>query len=450
VRLGGDQIDSAIEAAAIAAPAEGHPGYGSKPYRAYIMGVLMVIYGLNLADRGLVGLLQEKFKPEFHLSDFELGLLGGPAFALCNALAGLPAARLSERFNRIGVLAICTALWSVMTALCGLAVSFPMLLLARFGVGIGEAGCLPPTQSVISDYWPANKRASAISLHLTAIPIGTIAAGAIGSVIADLYGWRAAFVALGAPGILIALICWLTVKEPPRSGDGAKAAAPDFGAALKEIMGKASFWHIALATGLVNFVAVGNGQYIVSFLLRDYHVSLTQVGLTLGPLVGSLTVLSVIVVGRIINHLAEKDRAWLARWPGIGVAIGVPVSLAAYMAPSFWILVVLQMVGLLCTNAYLISLYTTAQGVVQPRMRATASAMVVIVINTVGYGLGPPAIGALSDYLAGHVVAFGLSDPAHAAAQGLRYALMCGALVNLWASVHYLIGSTKLKQDWVG
>ena len=438
------------EPEATAAPAESFPGHGTKPYRAYLLGVLMFIYGLNLADRGLVGLLQEKIKPEFHLSDFELGLLGGPAFALCNTLAGLPLARLSERFNRIGVLAICTALWSVMTACCGLAASFPMMLLARFGVGIGEAGCLPPTQSVISDYFPANRRASAISLHLTAIPIGTIAASAIGAVVADLYGWRMAFIALGAPGILVAIICWLTVKEPPRGGIAEKVEAPSFGAAFRELAGKASFWHIALATGLVNFVAVGNGQYLVSFLLRTYHISLTQVGLTLGPLIGSITVLSVIVVGRIINRLAEKDRAWLARWPGIGVAIGVPVSLAAYMAPSFGIMVGLQVVGLFCTNAYLISLYTTAQGVAPPRMRATATALVIMVVNTIGYGLGPPVIGALSDFLKDHVVAYGLSDPAHAAAQGLRYALMCGALVNLWASAHYLIGSTRLKKDWVG
>jgi predicted MFS family arabinose efflux permease len=441
--------DIVVEEAA--APADSFPGYGTKPYRAYIMGVLMVIYALNLADRGLVALLQEKFKPEFHLSDFELGLLGGPAFALCNALAGLPMARLSERFNRIGVLAICTALWSVMTACCGLAVSFPMLLLARFGVGIGEAGCLPPTQSVISDYFPASRRASAISLHLTAIPIGTVAASIVGALVADHYGWRMAFIALGAPGILIAIICWLTVKEPPRGGGSAeKVKAPGFGAALKELSGKASFWHIALATGLVNFAAVGNGQYVFSFILRTYHVSLTQVALVLGPLVGVVTVISVIVVGRIISHLAEKDRAWLARWPAIGVAIGVPVSLAAYMAPSFAIMTALLVVSLVCANAYLISLYTTAQGVAPPRMRATASAVVIIVINTIGYGLGPPAIGALSDFLKDHVVALGLSDPAHAAAQGLRYALMCGVLVNLWAAVHYLIGSTKLKKDWVG
>ena len=293
------------------------------------------------------------------------------------------------------------------------------------------------------------RRASAISIHLTSIPIGTIAAAAIGGVVADLYGWRMAFVALGAPGILIALICWLTVKEPPRGG-GQKTETPNFAAAIREVMGKASFWHIALATGLVNFVAVGNGQYVVSFMIRVHHISLTKIGLILGPLVGGLTVVSVWAVGKILSHLTEKDRAWLARWPGIGVAIGVPVSVMAYLAPSIWIMVPLQMVGLLCTNAYLISLYTTAQGVVQPRVRATATAMVIMVVNVIGYGVGPPAIGALSDFLKDHVVAFGLSDPAHAAAQGLRYALVCGALVNLWASAHYLIGSTKLEKDWVG
>jgi predicted MFS family arabinose efflux permease len=440
------------------APAEGYPGHGTKPYRAYILTVLMVIYGINLLDRGLVALLQEKFKPEFHLSDFQLGLLGGTAFALFNALAGLPMARLAERFNRIGVLAIATAIWSVMTALCGLAVSFPMLLLARFGVGIGEAGCLPPTQSVIADYFPANKRASAISIHLTAIPIGGVLAVMIGGVVADHFGWRMAFILLGLPGLLIALITWLTVKEPPRGGvvggevtaGGQKAEAPSLREAWRELRSKPSFWHIALATGLVNFVAVGNGQYVASFLLRVHHVSLTQVGLILGPLVGGITVISVWAVGRILSALTEKDKAWLARWPAIGVALNVPVIIAAYLAPSLWIVVPLQMVAIVCSNAYLISLYTTAQGVVQPRVRATSTAVVIMVINVIGYGLGPPAIGALSDFMRTHVVAFGLSDPAHAAAQGLRYALACGALVNFWAAAHYLIGSTKLEKDWVG
>jgi predicted MFS family arabinose efflux permease len=438
-----------LGAGAVGEAADAEAGHGTKPYRAYVLGVLMVIYGINLLDRSLVALLQERIKPEFHLTDFELGLLGGPAFALCNALASLPVARLADRSNRVSLLAICAGLWSLMTALCGFAISFPMLLLARFGVGIGEAGCLPPSQSVISDYFPPSRRASAIAIHLTAIPIGTILAGVLGGVVADLYGWRMAFIALGAPGLLIALICHLTVREPPRSG-GPAAETPDFRAALGELASKPSFWHIALATGLVNFVAVGNGQYIVSFMLRVHHLSLTRVGLILGPLVGGLTVVSGYAVGKVLNFLSERDRGWLARWPGIGVALGVPISVAAYLTPSVPVMIGLQLLGLLCTNAYLISLYTTAQGVVQPRVRATAAAMVVVVINTIGYGVGPPAIGALSDFLNSHAVAFGLSDAAHAGAQGLRYALVAGALVNLWAAVHYLIGATKLKRDWVG
>ncbi|HEY2594792.1 MAG TPA: hypothetical protein VGK33_12905, partial [Chloroflexota bacterium] len=225
---------------------------------------------------------------------------------------------------------------------------------------------------------------------------------------------------------------------------------PGLRAALSELLSKRSFWHIALATGLVNFVAVGNGQYIVSFMLRVHHVSLTQVGLVLGPLIGVLTVGVGYGVGKILSFLVERDRAWLARWPAIGVALGVPVSVAAYLTPSFATMIALQIVGLLCTSSYLISLYTTAQGVVQPRVRATASALVIIVINTLGYGLGPPAIGALSDFLNGQVVSLGLSDAAHASGQGLRYALVVGSVVNLWAAVHYLIGAARLKEDWVG
>ena len=432
--------------------APAYVGFSTKPYRAYVLAVLMTIYGFNLMDRGLVALLQEKFKPEFHLSDFELGLLGGPAFALFNALAGLPLARLAERFNRIVVLSICTALWSLMTAICGFAVSFPMLLLARFGVGIGEAGCLPPSQSVIADYFPSDKRASAISIYLTSITVGTIVASIVGAAVADRYGWRVAFIALGAPGALVALVCWLTVREPPRGGskESAGEETPSLREAIREFMGKASFWHIALATGLANFVAVGNGQYLVSFLIRVHHISLTQVGLTLGPLFGGLSVVSLWVVGKIIGALTEKDRAWLARWPGIGVALGVPVAVLSYLAPAFWMVVALQVIGLFCGNAYLVSLYTTAQGVVRPRVRATATAVVIMVINVIGYGLGPPAIGALSDFLKDHVVALGLSTAADAAGQGLRYALVCGSLVNLWAAAHYLIGSTRLKRDWVG
>ncbi len=445
--------DIAPDAAPRAAPAPARPpfaGFSTKPYRAYVLGVLMVIYGLNLMDRGLVALLQEKFKPEFHLSDFQLGLLGGPAFAFFNVVASLPIARLADRSSRVTVLSVCVAVWSLMTALCGLAVSFPMLLLARIGVGIGEAGCLPPSQSLISDYFPANRRASAIAIHLVSIPIGVVLASMIGGVVADRYGWRMAFIVLGAPGLLIALIARLTVREPPRGAGATGAPTPNLRAALAELRSKRSFWHIAAATGLVNFVAVGNGQYLVSFLLRVHHVSLTKVGLILGPLVGVVTVASGFALGKALDYLGEKDRAWLGRWPAIGVAVGVPVSVASYLAPSLPLMLGLYLLHLLCINAYLTSLYATAQGVVQASVRATASAVVIIVINLLGYGFGPPVIGALSDVMAHHVVGLGLSDPAHASAQGLRYALCCGALVNLWAAVHYAIGSRKLAKDWVG
>ena len=431
------------------APAGEFAGIGSKPYRAYVLAMLFVIYAVNLLDRSISGLLQDPIKHEFGLSDFELGLLGGPTFALFYALLGVPIARVAERWNRVSIIAIATATWSAMTVLCGLAVSYPMLLLARMGVGVGEAGSTPPSQSVISDYFPANKRAAAIAIYLVSIPMGVVFASAIGGPIADHYGWRMAFIALGAPGVLVALLFKLTVREPPRSG-GPAEKAPSFGAALKEVSNKGSFWHIAFAAGLANFVGVGNGQYAASFLLRVHHLSLSWVGIIIGPVMNGVSAITVYFVGALINRLMERDKAWLARWPGIGLLCSAPLSVAAYLAPTWQLWLPLAMLAALCANAYLISVYTTAQCIVSPRIRATSAALVLLCLAVLGYGFGPPAIGALSDFMQAQVVGLGLADNAHKEGEGLRWALVLGATVYAWSGVHFLIGSTKLKKDWVG
>jgi MFS family permease len=447
----------AIEAEPKAAD-DSYPGYGTKSYRAYVLGMLFIIYALNLMDRGLTGLLQDPIKHEFGLTDFQLGLLGGPAFALFYAFLGMPIARWAERWNRISIVALATTMWSGMTVLCGLAVSYPVLLLARMGVGVGEAGCVPPSQSVISDYFPANKRAAAIAIYLVSVPLGAVFAAAIGGPVAEHYGWRWAFLVLGAPGVLIALIFKLTVREPPRTG--AAAEAPSFGVAIKEISTKPSFWHIAFGAALCNFVAVGNGSYFASFLLREHHLTLSQVGMVTGPIMGGFSALSVYVVGGLINKLIDKDRAWLARWPAIGMALAAPIGICAYLSPTPWIAIPVQMASALCANTYLIALYTTAQGVVSPRIRATSAALVMLVITIIGYGFGPPIIGALSDFMKDHVVEWGLvgnaCDTGGAAcdakitAEGLRYALVTGVLIYLWSSFHFFMGSRRLKNDWVG
>lgn len=224
-----------------AAPA--FQGYGTKNYRAYVLGALLVVYTFNFIDRVVIGIIQEPIKEEFGLSDFQLGLLGGPAFAILYTLLGIPIARLAERTNRITVLSICVGLWSLMTAACGFAVNYATLFAARVGVSIGEAGCTPPANSVISDYFPAERRASALSIYALGIPIGSMLAAVGGGWIATEVGWREAFIWLGVPGVLLAVIVKLTVKEPPRAAP--KADTPSFMSAVSALTKKATFWHVA-------------------------------------------------------------------------------------------------------------------------------------------------------------------------------------------------------------
>ena len=201
-------------------------GYGTKPYRAYALGVLVVVYTFNFVDRSLVGVTLEPLKQAFGVDDAALGLLGGPAFAILYTLLGVPIARFAERHNRITIITIGAAVWSVMTAACGFAGTFTQLVAARIGVGIGEAACVPPSHSVIGDYFPSQRRASAIAIFALGIPIGTMIAAFGGGWLVSHYGWRGAFWALGAPGLIAAIILRLTVREPPRAG--AAPEAPSF------------------------------------------------------------------------------------------------------------------------------------------------------------------------------------------------------------------------------
>ena len=198
--------------------AEAYPGYGDKAYRAYVLGALLLIYIFNFIDRILIGIVQEPIRREFGLDDSAMGWLGGPAFALFYAVMGVPIARWAERANRVSIVAIGAALWSAMTAACGFAGNFVQLALARVGVGVGEAACVPPSHSLISDYFPANRRASALAIFALGVPIGTMMAAVGGGWLAQNFDWRVAFWALGAPGLIAALVFKLTVREPPRAG----------------------------------------------------------------------------------------------------------------------------------------------------------------------------------------------------------------------------------------
>jgi MFS family permease len=447
--------------------ADGYPGYGAAPYRNYVLGALLVVYTFNFIDRVVIAIIQEPIKTEFHLTDFQLGLLGGPAFAVLYTFLGIPIARLAERKNRMTILAVCLGIWSAMTAACGFATSYGMLLAARIGVSVGEAGCTPPAQSVISDYFPARRRATALSVYALGVPIGSMLAAIGGGWLAQSFGWRSAFLILGIPGLLLALIVKLTVKEPPRAASATAAEAPGFGAAFKELSRKPTFWNVALGSALASFVGYGVGQYLNSFLMRTHGLTLLQSSRLTGVVLGVAAAFGTFFAGWLADRLVKRHPNALVWLPALGFFVAAPLYFAGYMMPRLTWAIPFLVGGAVCQYFYLGCMYATTQGIVQPRLRATATAVLLFIVNLLGYGLGPPAIGLLSDFLANmHLASLGLSAAecaregaaviankaacAAGAEFGLRWAIFVGLFGYLWAGLHFLLAWRTLQRDWVG
>ena len=440
-----------------------YPGHGLASYRAYVLGALLVVYTFNFIDRVVIAIIQEPIKTEFHLSDFQLGLLGGPAFAVLYTFLGIPIARLAERKNRMTILAICLAIWSAMTAACGFATSYMMLLFARVGVSVGEAGCTPPAQSVISDYFPANKRATALSIYALGVPVGSMLAAIGGGWLAQSFGWRSAFLILGVPGLLLAIIVKLTVREPPRAKSSTDEEAPGFGAAFRELARKPTFWHNALGSAIASFVGYGVGQYLNSFLMRTHGLTLLQSSRLTGVVLGVAAAFGTFFAGWLADRLVKRYPNALAWLPALGFFIATPLYFGGYMMPTLTAAIPLLTAGAVAHYFYLGCMYATNQGIVQPRLRATATAVLLFIVNLLGYGLGPPVIGKLSDLLA-HVrmgqlgitaqacqdAAAAVTSCADASEFGLRWAIFIGLFGYLWAAVHFLLAARTLRKDWVG
>src|SRR5215217_3864092 len=282
------------------------PGYGTKPYRAYVLGALLAVYTFNFIDRVVIAIIQQPIKAEFGLTDLQLGLLGGPAFAVLYTLLGIPIARLAEKHNRMTILAICLGIWSGMTALCGIATSYTTLLMARIGVSIGEAGCTPPAQSVISDYFPADKRATAISIYALGVPVGSMLAAIGGGFIATAFGWRETFLMLGLPGLLLAIVVKLTIKEPPRAGSTVGVAAPSFVTAFKVLATKPTFWHVALGSAVASFVGYGVGQFLNSYLERTHGLSLFNASMLTGAVLGVAAAFGTFFAGWLADRVIQR------------------------------------------------------------------------------------------------------------------------------------------------
>ncbi len=388
-------------------------GYGSKGYRTYVLFALIVVYTFNFIDRTLISVLGEEIRLEFGLTDMQIGLLSGLAFAVLYTLLGIPFAMLAERKNRTWIISIACAAWSAMTVACGMAQNTVQFALARVGVGIGEAGCSPPSHSLISDYFPPEKRASALGLFALGIPIGSMLAALGGAYIATSEGldWRAAFIWMGIPGVLVAIIFKMTIKEPPRGysdpGGAAAAAArrmPPPTKVFKILSRNATFWHVSFGGALASFVGYGIGQFVAPFWMRAHGLDLRDAALIFGLVLGIAAGIGTFGCGILADRLRERhpnSDSWL---PALGLTLCVPLMIIGYNTLSFssgaaaiWIAIPILSLAAIMRYTYLSPMFSITQKLVEPRMRATAAALMLFVVNLIGYGFGPPVIGWFID-----------------------------------------------------
>lgn len=437
-------------------------GYGTRSYRAYVLLMLLIIYTFNFIDRILIGVLQEAIKVDLNITNLQLGLLGGPAFAILYTLLGVPIARAAERMNRITIVSIGAALWSAMTAACGLAGNFVQLTAARIGVGIGEAACSPPSHSVISDYFPPERRTSALGIFALGIPIGSALAAVGGGWLNQQLDWRTAFIALGVPGLLAALLLKLTVREPPRSG---ASKAPSMGATFAFLLKKPSFWHVAFGGALMSFFGYASAQFLVSLFVRNFDLGPTlrdeiaNASYAFGAISGLAVGLGTFLGGHLADRLAPRHKTVLTWLPALGIAVAVPLYAVSYAVTDFAIAFSLIAVAAVFHYLYLGPMFNVTQSVCEPRMRATGAALQILIVNLIGYGLGPPLVGFANDFYADMLLRNqGLSpeacaDAASAAAcasaqaLGLKYALGTALIALVWAAVHFLLAGRTIDRD---
>ena len=431
---------------------ETHPTSVSPPplltqtwYANYVLGALTVCYVLNTMDRSqILAASLQAIKAEFNASDFQMGILTGIPFAFFYSFMGIPLAALADRSNRRNVLAMAVASWSAMTALFGMAVNYTMLFAARVGTAVGEAGGTPPSHSLISDYFPKVRRGTAFSIFALGVPIGSSLGAALGGWGNANVGWRMTFVLAGVPGILIAVILWLTVKEPPRGmADGVsrataeRAPVPGMFVVLRTLWQRRSFRHLTLAAALHSVVWYASGAFNNAFLQRSHGMSVSEAGYWIAVL-SAMAGFGTFFGGFAADRLSVRfqDRRWYMWVPGVATLLCVPFQFLAYLSPERAV-VLPSFVGLMFMAAVFFGpSFAMTQALATLRMRSVATSLLLFIQTLIGNGLGPSVTGLVSDVL---VPSSGQNS--------LRYALVMIGVVNVWAALHYLLGSRTLRQD---
>lgn len=417
----------------------GKPGRNIPGQRSALI-LLMLAYACSLADRMIVGIVAPQLKVAFSLSDAQLGMLGGLAFAVFYATLGLPIAVLADRYRRKTIILISLFVFSLMTALCGFAGGFASLLALRMMVGVGEAGVNPASQSVIADYFSQERRPFAMSILAMGANVGMIAGFLIGGITSQLYGWRVAFFVMGLPGMLLVVAAIFLLREPSRGQSdgviaGAVKASASYFSSVKYLLKTPSLMHLFMGCMITGMLGYGNAQWLPTFFVRSYGLEMSTVGLILAGMFGILGAAGTLLGGYIVQR-ADARRAGLGlKIVGLSQVVMIPVTLVAYLAPELWQSLCAFAPVIVISGLYLGPTFSEIQTRSPIAMRAKMAALLMLTVNLIGYGLGPLAVGVISDLL---TVSSGNN--------GLRQAMAIMSFFSIWSGYHYWRSSAPSRR----
>jgi MFS family permease len=414
------------------------PGYG--------LYLLLAVYTMCFLDRQVINILAEPIKRDLGLSDAQLGLLTGLSFALFYTSLGIPIARLSESKNRSSIIVACLAIWSSFTMLCSLAGNMAWLLVTRIGVGFGEAGCFPASQSMISEYLPPTKRAWSLSILMMGVPLGLLLGMVIGGIVAERYGWRGAFVVAGAPGLLLAAFVRFFLPDPSRANHKVTPVPPpSFGTTVSELGQRAGFRPLILGMSLAAFVTYAQNAFVASFFLRVYSTDLaglTQnrgavgyIGIALGLILGLGGAGGLLLGGYLGDRFGRGNTRGYLMVASLACVLAAPVFLCVFGIRSLSLALALLLPATILSNVWAGPAYAVLQSMAHERSRATAAAIAVLFLTLIGLGLGPLSVGALSDHLARSL----------GTAEGLRWALMATAGMSVLSSTAFWCAIRQMR-----
>ena len=414
--------------------AEPPPG----PYAWYVAVVLMLVFALSFIDRKLPFILVESIKRDLSLSDTQIGLLTGAMFAIVYSTVAIPIAGLADRASRKRMIAWAVFLWSSVTALGGFSQGFWQLAGSRVGVAVGEAACTPAAHSMIADYFSPRYRSRAMGLYFVGAQLGIVLGLALGGWINELANWRVAMFLLGGPGVLLSLLVMITVREPPRGVGHAAPVRPDVAPArimesLRALFRHPTFVHLMVAALLSSFTSGAVQAFTPAYIIRTFHLSSAQTGLSYGLIMGGAGAIGAVFGGAVGDRLRKAHPGRALVFVAITAAVGTPCMVWAFVAQSYWLFLGLIFIAQVGAMAYAGPTFATIQSLVEPRMHAMASAVYLFALSGIGLSLGPLVAGALSDALA-----------AHGSANSLRWALLAVLFPKLWSAGHFYLAARRL------